>query len=137
MAKLPSWRRILEQDYPQKYQDLIQQMSIPLNYGIEVLYNLLNGKLTFKDNIASTIKEFDVQVDANGKPQNKITIKKASDDRIEGLIVVRAQNLTNSTTYPSTGIFITYTETTNTIIIDHITGLQTGNLYRINIITLR
>lgn len=137
MAKLPSWRRVLEQDYPQKYQDLIQQLSIPLNYGIEVLYNLLNGKLTFKDNIASTIKEFDVKVDASGKPQNKITIKKSTDDRIEGIVVVRAQNLVNPNTYPSAGIFISYTETTDSIVINHITGLQADNLYRINIITLR
>lgn len=137
MAKLPSWKRIIEQDYPQKYQDLIQQISIPLNYGIEVLYNLLNGKLTFKDNIASTIKELDVQVDSSGKPLTTTTIKKTSSDKIEGIIVVRAQNLTNSTTYPTTGIFISYTETTDSIIINNITGLQANNFYRINVIALR
>lgn len=137
MAKLPSWKRIIEQDYPQKYQDLIQQLAVPLNYGIEVLYSLLNGKLTFKDNIASTIKELDVQVDSSGKPLTTTTIKKTSSDRIEGIIVVRAQNLTNSTIYPSSGVFISYTETTDSIIINNITGLQANNFYRINVIALR
>lgn len=137
MAKLPSWKRIIEQDYPQKYQDLIQQLAVPLNYGIEVLYSLLNGKLTFKDNIASTIKELDVQVDSSGKPLTTTTIKKTSSDRIEGIIVVRAQNLTNSTSYPNAGIFISYTETTDSIIINNITGLQANNFYRINVIALR
>lgn len=137
MARLPSWKRIIEQDYPEKYQDLIQQISVPLNYGIEVLYNLLNGKLTFKDNIASTIKELDVQVDNTGKPLAPTVIKKTSSDRIEGIIVVRAQNLTNSTTYPSGAVFISYTETTENIIINNITGLQPNNFYRINVIALR
>ena len=52
--KLPSFRRILEQDYKPDDQDLVKTLASSLNYGIEVLYDALNGKLTFRDNIASS-----------------------------------------------------------------------------------
>lgn len=137
MSSLPSFRRIVEQDYPQEDQELVRLLASSLNYGIEVLYSLLNGKLTIKDNLASTIKEIDVKVGTNGVPLTNTVIKKTSNDKIEGLIVVRANNLTNSSVYPSSGVTISYTETTDTIIINHITGLQANNIYRINVIALR
>lgn len=137
MARLPSFRRIVEQDYPTESQELIKQLSVSLNYGIEVLYDLLNGKLTFKDNISSTLKEIDVKVDANGKPLTSTVIKKASTERLEGLIVIRANNLTNSTIYPSAAVFISYTETVDSIIINNVTGLQANNLYRLNVLGIR
>lgn len=137
MAKLPSFRKIYEQDYDPQYQELIRQLSVSLNYGIEVLYQLLNGKLTVKDNLASTVKELNVQVDSTGKPLTSSTIKKSSTDRIEGLIVVRAENLTNSSTYPTSGIFISYTETNENIVINNIKGLTANDLWKINVIALR
>ena len=137
MAKLPSFRKIYEQDYDPQYQELIRQLSVSLNYGIEVLYQLLNGKLTVKDNLASTVKELNVQVDSTGKPLTSSTIKKSSTDRIEGLIVVRAENLTNSNTYPTSGIFISYTETNENIVINNIKGLTANDLWKINVIALR
>jgi len=137
MAKLPSFRKIYEQDYDPQYQELIRQLSVSLNYGIEVLYQLLNGKLTIKDNLSSTLKELNVQVDSTGKPLTSSTIKKSSTDRIEGLIVVRAENLTNSNTYPTSGIFISYTETNENIVINNIKGLTANDLWKINVIALR
>jgi hypothetical protein len=137
MSKLPNFRRIYEQDYPTEYQGLVRTLSVSLNYGIEVLYDLLNGKLTFRDNIASTIKELDVQVDANGKPLTSTIIKKSTADRIEGLFVIKADNLSNSSVYPSSGVFINYTETDQQIIINHITGLQANSLYKVKVLAIR
>lgn len=135
--KLPSFRRINEQDYKPEYQELIQQLSTSLNYGIEVLYQLLNGKLTIKDNLASTVKELDVQLTSAGKPTTNISIKKTTSERIEGLMVVRVQNLSNSSTYPTSGVTISYTETVDSIIINHITGLAANDQWRINVIAIR
>tara|TARA_R110000868_G_scaffold125051_1_gene330553 strand:- start:153 stop:566 length:414 start_codon:yes stop_codon:yes gene_type:complete len=137
MAQLPSFRRIVRQDYDPKYQDLIDTLSVSLNQGIEVLYDLLNGKLSIKDNFASTIKEIDVEVDANGKPKTKTIIKKTSTDRTEGLWVLRVQNLTNSNVYPSATPLISFTETTDSIIVDNITSLPIGYIFRIKIVAMR
>ena len=137
MAKLPNFKRLYEQDYPTEYHELVRTLASSLNYGIEVLYDLLNGKLTFKDNIASTIKELDVQVDANGKPTSSTVIKKSTTDRIEGLLVIKAENLSNSTVYPTGAVFISYTETDQQIIINNIKGLQANSLYRVKVLTIR
>lgn len=137
MSTLPSFRRINEQDYPEKDQELVKTLATSINYGVEVLYQLLSGKLTIKDNFASIIKQVDVTVDSSGKPLNKTIIKKTSTDKVEGLMVIRAQNLTSSSTFPTSGVMISYTETTDSIILDHVTGIQANNLYRINVIGLR
>jgi hypothetical protein len=137
MAKLPGYRRILEQDYPQQYQDIVRQLSVTLNYAFDTIFQLLNGKLTFADNIASTVKEVSVKVDAAGIPQTKVTITKSSTDKIAGIIVARVINADNSTIYPTGGVTISYTETVDSIIINHITGLQANSNYNINIITVR
>lgn len=137
MSKLPSYRRIFEQDYPTQYQDLIKQLAVTLNYGFDSLYQLLNGKLTFADNMDSTIKTVTFQVDATGKPTTAVSITKASTNTISGLIVAKVVNLTNSSTYPVGGVFISYTETTAAITIDNITGLLPNNNYSVTVITLR
>jgi uncharacterized protein YycO len=137
MSRIPSYRRLYEQDFPEEQRELIQQLSVSINAGFEVLYEQLNGKLTFQDNLSSTVKTFTVQVDASGKPTTKTVIKKTTTDKALGLLVVRADNVTNSSTYPTSGIFITFTETVDSLIINHITGIQADNLYSISIIALR
>jgi len=137
MAKLPSFRRLYEQDYPPESQELIRQLAVSINAGFEQLYDLLNGKLTIEDNLASKVKTIQVMVNSSGVPTSKVSIKKATTDRISGLIVVRVDNLTNSTTYPTSGVFITFTEATDTILVNHITGLVANNLYQINVELLR
>lgn len=137
MPKLPSYRRILEQDYPDKDQELVRQLSVSLNNAFDVLFQLLNGKLTFADNLSSVVKEVDVTVDSAGKPLTRTVVKKASTDKVLGLMVVRAQNLINPTTFPTSGIIISYTETTDSIVLDNVTGLQPNQTYRLNVIGIR
>lgn len=135
--KLPSFRRIIEQDYPEQYQELVKQLSVSLNYGLEVIYSLLNGKLTFADNIASTIKEVQVKLDSSGNLQTPVSITKSTSDKILGLMVVRVNNLTNPTIYPSGGVIVSYTETTSSIILNNIKGLQADYIWAINVIAIR
>lgn len=137
MAKLPGWKRIYEQDYDEKYQDLVRQLGANLNYGIQALYDVLNGKLTFADNMESTVKEFSVTVDAQGIPTTQTLFKKNDTTRITGLVIIRADNATNATTYPTSGVFISYTETTDTVFINHVTGLQANQPYNITVITIQ
>lgn len=133
MAKIPSYKRLYEQDFPEDQQELVAQLAVTLNSGIEVLYEQLNGKLVMGENLAAYAKEILVTVGANGVPTGKTAIKKTTTDRIQGISVIRADNLTNSSVYPTSGVFITFTETTESIIINHITGLVAGNLYKINV----
>lgn len=136
MAKLPSYRRIMEQDYKPEEQDLVRQLSTSLNYGIEALYDVLNGKLTLRDNFNSTIREVDIEVDAVGLPKVKTVMKKNNSNRIEGLWVLNVTNLTKSTVYPTSGVTVSFTETSDSIIIDHLTGLSAGYIWRIKVVAI-
>ncbi len=111
MAKLPSYKRLYEQDFKEEDRELVSQLADTLNSGIEVLYEQLNGKLVMGENLAAYAKEILVTVGANGVPTGKTAIKKTTTDRIQGISVIRADNLTNSSVYPTSGVFITFTET--------------------------
>lgn len=136
MSKLPSYRRIIETDYKPDDQELVRQLSVSVNYGIEAVYDLLNGKLTLKDNVNSTIKQLDIELNANGTPKVKTVIKKTNTDRIEGLWVISVSNLTKSSVYPTSGVTVSYTETSDSIILDHLTGLSAGYVWRIKLIAI-
>lgn len=135
--KLPSFRRLYEQDYAPEFQDLIRQLSVSINYGFEPLYELLNGKVTLTDNTSSLISTVTVQVDATGKPTTKTTIKKDNSDKFQGFQVIRAVNLTNSNVFPTATPFLTYTETTTQITIDNISGLPANNLFQLTVFGIR
>lgn len=137
MSRLPSFRRIFTQDYPESAKELIDMLSISVNGGFEVLYEALNGKLTLSDNLDSTISDTQVEVDSTGKPKNKTSFKLKGTGRIQGLLILKAENLTNPNVYPTGGIFITYTETTTDIIINNVAGLPANNLFSLRIIALR
>lgn len=137
MSKLPSYKRIYEQDYPPENQQLVSILANTINSGFEPLYEVLNGKLTFTDNTASLIKEITVEVDANGKPKSKTIIKKTGTDKFQGFMVIRATNLTNSGVYPTGGVFVSYTETTDTVVINHIAGLPANYVFLLNLFGIR
>lgn len=137
MAKLPSFKRLFKSDYPTDQQNLVETLSSSLNIGIESLYEALNKKLTFKDNFLGSTKEVLLEVGISGEP--KITTGFSLDGLttpIEGLMVVRAENLTNSSVYPTSGVFVSYTQSGGSIIINHVTGLQANNKYKLKVIAL-
>lgn len=134
MSQLPSWRRIIQQDYPQEDQQLVGQLALPINWGMDTLFGILSNGLTFASNIASTINTFQVIVDSNGNPTTNITIPKSNTNTLIGIVVVKAVNNTKSNVYPTAAPFVSYTETTSNIIINNISGLQANNNYSITIL---
>ncbi len=136
LPALPSFKLLNSQDYPSQYQSLITTLAQNLNNQIQVLYNAFNNGLTFTNNMESTIKTFAVTVDATGAPISSVSITKDQTDTILGLIVVKAVNSTSSSTYPSGGVFVSYTETSTSIIINNITGLQANQQYNVTILTI-
>lgn len=136
--KLPNYKKLFKQDYAQEYQELVDALAASLNIGIETLYNALNKRLTFRDNFAVTIKDVEVTVNASGIPTTSTGFSIDANQRVDGLDVWRVDNLTNTTAYPTGGVFITWTQgtaqTANAVTINHVTGLVTGNKYRIRVV---
>lgn len=132
--KLQSFRRLFTKDYKKDYQDLIESLSVSLNNGIESLYTALNNNVTLRDNMKASIKDVTVSVDASGKPVNATSFALDFSGQIDGVMVLSAFNQTNANIYPTTAPFISYTQSTDSIIINNITGLQPGNTYLIRVV---
>lgn len=136
MALLPTYKRLNNQDYPEDDKDLVDRLGASLNDAIQSVFDALNKKLTFDDNFLGSIKDVNVTVDANGTPTVQTFLNTGVGASAKGIIVVRADNLTNSNGYPLGAPFVSWAVTNNGIQILNVRGLIPGNQYRLRILTL-
>ena len=135
MARLNNVKRIITEDFEPQYQTLISRLGYVLNQFMSDTVNIVNGNIDF-DNLNQNLVEFDISVDANGKPV-KISSVNVGKTNPRGLTVIRVQNLTNSTSYPSGTPLISYTPIgNNSVTVNHITGLQANSTYRLTVIVI-
>lgn len=134
--KIPSYKRLYKTDYDKESQPLVEQISGSVNNGFDVVYEALNGKLTFNDNFLGTIKSFTVTVGANGVPTQSTIINFDFNGRVAGVLPINSVNLVNSNIYPTSGINVGFTATTSSITINNVAGIQPNQPYQITIIIL-
>lgn len=132
--KLSSFKRLIRTDFKQEFQGLIDQLSVSINIGMESIHDALNRKITLRDNIACTVKELDVKVDATGKPLTTTQFQMDIPNRLDGISVINAYNTDFANTYPTSGVFISWSQTQTGILINNITGLQANQTYRIKLV---
>jgi hypothetical protein len=134
--KLPSYRRIFKTDYQEDYQPLVEKLAVSINYGFDTLYDALNQKLTFQDNFLSTIAEFNVTVDASGKPSQKTQFKlSGSQNSVQGIIVLNCFG-TKTNDLPTAGVFISFEKNEQFVNINNIKGLIPNIQYTIKVLAL-
>jgi len=134
MAKLSNYRRIVTNDYKDEDRDLVDRMALSINNGFDAVYFALNGRLSLKDNMLATVKDVEVIVDSTGNPTITTSFKLSTDYQVLGCQVILAQNLTNSSTYPTGQPFISFTQNGLNVFINNITNLQAGNRYLVRIV---
>lgn len=134
--KLTSNKRIISNDYPQEDQKLVEKLAENINTSVGELYFALSGRLDFANNFACTVKDFEVTLSADGTPINRTSILLNNGNPVKGCIIISVQNRTNAASYPSGSPFVSYTQSANSLFIDHITGLQPNNRYLITLIAL-
>ena len=131
--KLPSFRRIIKNDYDEKYQTLVETLSVSINYGIDSVYEALNKKISLKYNMLATTKDVTVQVDSSGKPVQTAGFKLDFSNKVAGVFVGKADNITNSNSYPNS-VFVNWTQNGDFLQINNISGLESGSTYKLRII---
>lgn len=137
MAKLSGYRRIVKNDYPDEYKSLVEQLSVSINNGFDTLYNAINGKLNFYDNISSTIAEIRIAVDSDGFPLQKTQFKiSGNQSTVEGILVLSASGYNNPDLYPSSGIAVSYSAGSGLVTIDNIKGLQPNKVYVLKLLAI-
>ena len=135
--KLQTFKRLVIDDFPTDSRTLINKLALYFNPDIEPLYNALQNGLNFKDNVDCTVKSLTVTVDAKGKPVGtaviQLNIINNTIPKATGAIVTEAVDTSNSSTYPSSGVFISFTQSQGVITITNITGLKAGDTWSLNI----
>jgi hypothetical protein len=102
---------------------------------LEVLYNVLNKKVSLGDNIACTVKTIEIEVNSSGEPVNDVSITLDNNLPVYGVQVVSAINLTNLNIYPTSQPFVAYSiNQQGKLVINYVSGLQASNKYRLNLI---
>lgn len=133
--KLPSFKTLIASDFEKIYKKLVDQLSLSLNNGVQILYTALNNNLSLRDNLNCTVKDVLVTVDANGKPtQSTAFTLSNSNAKVDGITVIMALNQSNTSVYVNSQPFITGTQSSNTYIINNITGLQVQQQYLIRVV---
>lgn len=134
MATLPNQRRIFVSDFDEENQELVNQLSIPINTNIEFLYQTLNKNVSLKDNIYAEVKEFTTSVDANGTPIDTLKFQSVLNTAILGMQVLKARHSTGASVFPSATPFISFSQSGKTITINNIAGLPVGQSFVITLV---
>lgn len=132
--QLPSFKRIISSDFPKEFQKLVDQLSLSLNNGITVLYTALANNLTIRQNLAATVADVLVTVDATGKPTQTTAFKLNSTARVDMVMVGLAVNQVNSAVYPAGGVFVSGVQADNIYTIQNVTGLQPNQQYLLRLV---
>lgn len=132
MAKLPELRRIVTEEFKSEERDLIEKLGVVLNLFMEQTIDALNGNLD-SINIKQEIKDLTLSVNASGTPNTDVIAKSNIKGKVLGLEVIKADNITNPGTYPTGGIFISWTVVNNLIRILNVTGLQPDQQYTLRV----
>lgn len=135
MAKLPSFKRLNKNDYDPKYLDLIDRLAVSINSGFDSVYEALNKNLTLSNNILCSVVNITVAVNSSGVPNGTVIIPTSLATPVNVILVGRAINSSNPTGYPSSGVIVSWDQTTrDTITIKHITGLLPNNSYNLRLV---
>lgn len=133
MSKLPNVRRIIIEDYPEDIRPSIEKLAYIINQHMSDVVDLSNKRIDF-DNLYREIVKIKVTVNANGIPLNNTTFSTTYLPNAHGGIVISATNITNSQTYPSSAVFVTFVSTKNNLFkVNHVTGLQPNQTYELTL----
>lgn len=134
MAKPSFIRKLVKEDFPQKYQDLIGSLGNVLNPALQSISIGLNNGLTIGDNLQATTVNITVTCDVNGNPINPTSFPSNLGSPTQHLLITRAYNLTNTNAYPTGAPFISWVDNGGQVSINNVTGLQANNQYSLRII---
>jgi hypothetical protein len=132
--KLSNYTRIISNDYPTDDQELVERLGGQVNDGMDQLFFAVGGRLTFADNFLCTQKEIEITVRSTGVPTTRTSITLANSNTVIGCLVISAINKTNTTAFPTSTPFISFTQNGTSLFIDNVTGLTSENRYLVKFI---
>jgi len=133
MADIDNIRRIVAEDFKKEDRETVSRLGAILNHFVEQVVNAFDKRINF-DNLTQELISYRVTVDSSGVPISNARIK-STYTNAEGMLVLSANNLTNTNVYPDSAPFISFTPSgTGFYTINKINGLQANQEYRLNIL---
>jgi hypothetical protein len=132
--RFDGFQQLKREDFEEKDKSLIDKLAGIINPVLTQLEQGLNKSLDF-DNFRQEIKEVIVTVDATGEPTTQTQFKNGLLTKVRGTDVIRAENLTTSTSFPTAQPFISFSENNKIVTITNVSGLQANNKYKLTVIT--
>lgn len=132
--KLPNFKRLNKNDYPDAFQEIVDTLASSLNIGIESLYQALNKQLTRRENMLATEKDITLSVTSSGIPTTSTFFTLDFTGKALGLSVEKIDNLSNPNALLQGGVSVLWSQTGNTIVIQQVTGLIPSNQYRLHVV---
>lgn len=129
MGKAPDLKRIVKEDFPAEFHQLIEKLAFPLNSHMEQVRSIL-GEVTQE---LITLK---VQTNANSVPINRLNFKSSLRNKVRGVIVVSANITSSNTSFPQHAPFISFSQNLNIVSINNISGLAPETTYDLLLLTI-
>lgn len=130
MAKF-TLRRIIKEDFPQNYFDLLDKLLFPINQAIESLNNGLTNNLTVGENLSA--QETIVKVTAPVNADNPVSFKSTLKGPCRGIICINADLTNPESSLPTSQPFFTFQNNGTQIKVTNITGLVDGSSYNLRV----
>lgn len=132
MSKLPSQKKILREDV-KGAPDWIDGIIDPVNSFMETVYQTFNRNVTFNDNIASQVKELNVNTTSVYPAMEPIEFQSTLRTKAFGLLMLQAvERLTY--TPAVNAVTVNWVENNGTIHISNITGLAASKSYTVRLL---
>lgn len=131
MGKLQIPSKIRPEDYKAEDRDAVDKIAGAVNPFMEDVYRQMNGNIGY-ENLNRIQATVEVKTGSSGEVLNEPQVRTASlKSKVTGVIVIYAENTTNSTVYPTTNPFISYTIGPQTLTIKNITGLPANSTWKL------
>lgn len=137
MSRLPSYKRIIKEDFSAEEQNLISKLGFLVNSAFDGIYSAFDKSITIADNLNQDLVDIDLTVDASGIPRQPIEIKTKLRNNCKGMLVVRLDNLSNPTSLPASAPFIYFEQGSQTnVVIKNVKGLTANVRYRLKVLII-
>lgn len=132
--KLESFRRLIKEDVDEKDRPLMDKIGYSINSFADQVLQAFKNNITIEDNLNWSKRQIEVTVDASGIPTMPSQFKSGISSSTYGISVEKAVNVTTPLIFPTTAPFISFSESNSLITINNISGLPSGNKFRLNLI---
>jgi hypothetical protein len=135
MAGPIDYKRIRTDDFSAELRPVIDRIAFAINPFAEQVISALDGNLNFDNLNQSIVIVPNVVLDISGVPTRKTDFNSGLNNGAKGALCISVSNRTDGG-FPTTAPFVTITDKSGVVSLNHVTGLEAGKTYDITILLI-